>query len=391
MAVERGGIALILLAAAALAMSGCGFLDGTSSGQGTGDGQASSPAGSGGSSGSSDGDSVTIAAVGDTMLGMTPALPPDPTHYFDRVEHLLRGDVVFANLEGTLTNISESPKCGAESSECFAFRAPPEFSRALRAAGFTVISNANNHSYDYGQAGEEETIAALDRAGISHTGQPDEVTTVTAAGHRLAFVGFAPYANTASLTDLDAARELIHRASEHADIVVCAFHAGAEGSDAQHVSGEEEIYLGEDRGNPEEFAHMAIDAGADLILGSGPHVLRGMEIYRHRLIAYSLGNFSGYENFSLEGALGESVVLHVTLADDGTFRSGRLASVLLADEGQPVPDPAGGGAELVDSLSGEDFGAAAVRVGPSGRILPPASGPQVRPRARRASSARSAA
>lgn len=370
MAVERRGTPLIFLASVALAMSGCGLLEGPS-GQtaGHGGGQASPSAAA-----PSANRGLTIAAVGDTMLGMTPALPPDPMRYYDRVARQLRGDIVFGNLEGTLTDASESPKCGAESSECFAFRVPPEFSRALRAAGFTMMSNANNHSYDYGQSGEEETIAALDGAGISHTGRPDEITVVGAAGRRVAFVGFAPYSNTASLTDLVAARELIRRASERADIVVCAFHAGAEGSDAQHVSGEEEIYLGEDRGNPEEFAHMAIDAGADLILGSGPHVLRGMEIYRDRLVAYSLGNFSGYENFSLEGALGQSVVLHVTLAGDGGFRSGRLASVLLADEGQPVPDPEGAGAEMVDSLSGEDFGASAVSIGPGGRILSPASG-----------------
>lgn len=314
---------------------------------------------------------MTIAAVGDTMLGMTPTLPPNPSGYFSRVEHQLRGDVVFGNLEGTLTDVSESPKCGAGSSECFAFRAPPEFGRALRSAGFTVMSNANNHSFDYGQAGEDETVRALRRSGVAQTGLPDEIAMVHAGGLRIALVGFAPYSNTASLTDLAAARELIRRAAGQADVVLCAFHAGAEGSDATHVTGEEEIYLGEDRGNPEEFAHMAIDAGADLILGSGPHVLRGMEIYRDRLVAYSLGNFSGFHNFALEGALGESVVLHATLAGDGGFRAGRLDSVRLVDEGQPVPDPEGAGAELVSTLSSEDFGSTAVRVGSRGRIVPP--------------------
>ena len=106
-----------------------------------------------------------------------------------------------------------------------------------------------------------------------------------------------------------------------------AIHAGAEGTAALHLTGGEETYLGEDRGNPEAFAHMAVDAGADLVLGSGPHVLRAMELYHGRLIAYSLGNFAGYHNFTLEGVLGESVVLHVTLAADGAFRSGRLVSV----------------------------------------------------------------
>ena len=355
-------------------MSGCGLIDSPEPERASGR--------DGGHSSLADADAglrsvangVSIAAVGDTMLGMTPTLPPDPTHYFDAVKRELRGDVVFGNLEGTLTDVSESPKCGTGSSECFAFRAPPEFSQALAAAGFTVVSNANNHSYDYGQAGEDETVAALDRAGIAHTGQPDEIAFVKAAGRRIAFVGFAPYSNTALLTDLPAARALIQGAVGLADIVVVAFHAGAEGTDAQHVTGAEETYLGEDRGNPEEFAHMAIDAGADLILGSGPHVLRGMEVYRDRLVAYSLGNFSGYENFSLDGALGESVVLHATLAGDGSFRSGRLASVLLAGEGQPVPDPEGGGAALVDALSGEDFGPSAVSVGAHGRLLPPGTG-----------------
>src|SRR5262249_27489838 len=129
-----------------------------------------------------------------------------------------------------------------------------------------------NHSYDFGEAGEEETIEALHAAGIEQTGQPGEITVVEVGGRRVAFVGFAPYSNTASLTDLEGARALIEEAATEADVVVVAIHAGAEGSDAGHVTGSEEIYLGEDRGNPEQFAHMAVDAGADLVLGSGPHV-----------------------------------------------------------------------------------------------------------------------
>jgi hypothetical protein len=313
---------------------------------------------------------ISIAAVGDTAMGVTPVLPPEPSTYFDPVEGELKGDVVFGNLEGTLTDVSESPKCGpeSESGQCFAFRAPPEYAKYLAAAGFTLMSNANNHSFDFGEAGEEETIEALHRAGIQQTGLPDEVTVVEAGGRRVAFIGFAPYSNTASLTDLDAARALIRRGREEADVVVVAIHAGAEGTDAQHVTGGEETYLGEDRGNAEEFAHMAVEAGADLVLGSGPHVLRGAEIFRGRLIAYSLGNFSGYENFSLEGALGESAVLHVTLAGDGSLRAGRIASLRLVEEGRPAPDPEGAAAAAIAALSREDFGSDGVEVDARGRI-----------------------
>jgi poly-gamma-glutamate capsule biosynthesis protein CapA/YwtB (metallophosphatase superfamily) len=316
------------------------------------------------------GPGVSFAAVGDTMLGNTPELPSDPGSYLDHVKGQLTGDAVFGNLEGTLTDVSESPKCGgAPSGTCYAFRTPPSYARYLAAAGFTVMNSANNHSYDFGQAGLEQTTAALRNAGIAQDGLPGKVTVVKAGGESVAFVGFAPYAQTASLLDLGAARRLIRYAARRSPIVVVAIHAGAEGTDAQHVTGGEENYLGEDRGNPEAFAKMAIRAGADLVFGSGPHVLRGMEIYRDRLIAYSLGNFSGFHNFETSGVLGASAVLHVTVDKDGAFRSGRIASVRLVEAGQPVLDSSGEGARLIAELSREDLGKAAVRVGGDGRIL----------------------
>ena len=313
---------------------------------------------------------LSIAAVGDTMLGSTPDLPPSPSAYLAAMRADLQGDVVFGNLEGTLTDATTS-KCKPKAKDCFAFRAPPEFASGLRAAGFTVMNNANNHSYDFGAAGQADTVRALRAAGIAQTGLPGEITVVRAGGMRVALLGFAPYSDTASLLDVPAAQALIARAGTMADIVVVAIHAGAEGTDAQHVTGAEESYVGEDRGNAEAFAHMAVDAGADLVLGSGPHVLRGMEIYRGRLIAYSLGNFAGYHNFGLDGVLADSAVLHVHLSAQGAFRSGRIASVRLVDAGMPEPDPAATGAQLIAELSRADFGARAVRVTPAGRITPP--------------------
>ena len=114
---------------------------------------------------------------------------------------------------------------------------------------------------------------------------------------------------------------------------------------------------------------MAVDAGADLVLGSGPHVLRGMELYHGRLIAYSLGNFAGYHNFSLDGVLGESVVLRVHARRRRRASGpGRLASVRLEGAGQPVPDPSGAAAALVAQLSRADLGARGIRVGPGGTL-----------------------
>jgi capsule synthesis protein PGA_cap len=316
---------------------------------------------------------VTIAAVGDTMLGSTPDLPPYPGRYLAGVKRqLTRGaQIVFGNLEGTLTTATAN-KCAsmhAPAGGCFAFRDPPGYVRYLKHAGFTIFSDANPHSYDFGAAGQAQTVRTIHAAGLAQTGLPGEITLVKAHGVTVAFLAFAPYADTASLLDIPAARALIKRAARQASVVVVYMHAGAEGANADHVTGHEEFFLGEDRGNPEAFAHMAIRAGASLVIASGPHVLRGMQFYRHHLIAYSLGNFASYGNFATEGDLDMSVILHVTLSATGAFAHARIYPVQFSGQGQPA---AGGGAiSFVSRLSAQDFGASAARILPSGVIEAP--------------------
>ncbi len=314
------------------------------------------------------GASVTLTAVGDMMLGNTPDLPPDPGTYYQAVKRDLKNgaQVVFGNLEGTLTTATTS-KCGSKpTSDCFAFRTPPGYARYYKQAGFTVLNDANNHSHDFGAAGMAQTVRSIHAAGLAQTGLPGEVTRLDVKGIPVAFVAFAPYTYTASLLDLPAARALIRQAARKARIVVAYMHAGAEGAQADHVTGREEIYRGEDRGNPEGFAHMAIDAGASLVIASGPHVLRGLQFYKGHLIAYSLGNFAGYGNFSIHGNLTMSAILRVTLSSSGRFERARLYPVELAGTGRPVPG--GGAISFVARLSSADFGASAARFSPSGGI-----------------------
>ena len=317
--------------------------------------------------------SLTIAAVGDTMLGDTPNLPPDPASYFRAVESILdRGaQIVFGNLEGTLTT-STASKCGPVSRpdpDCFAFRDPPGYVRYFKQAGFTILNDANNHSFDFGAAGQAQTVQTIHAAGLAQTGLPGEITIVRARGIKVAFLAFAPYTYDADLLDLPAARSLIERARREAAVVVVYMHAGAEGPGADHVTGREEHYLGEDRGNPEAFAHMAIDAGASLVIASGPHVLRGMQFYRGHLIAYSLGNFAGYDDFATNGDLDTSVILHVTLSATGRFESARIYPIQFSGTGQPVPG--GAGIAFTARLGTEDFGSSAARILSSGVIKTP--------------------
>jgi poly-gamma-glutamate capsule biosynthesis protein CapA/YwtB (metallophosphatase superfamily) len=315
---------------------------------------------------------VTIAVAGDTMLGDTPDLPPDPASYLGPVTHTLDSgaQIVFGNLEGTLTTATTS-KCGpaGPKQNCFAFKDPPGYARYLKDAGFTVLNDANNHSFDFGAAGQAQTVAAIHAAGLAQTGLPGEITLVKSGRTAVAFLAFAPYGYDASLLDLPAARALIERAASEADFTVVYMHAGAEGSGADHVTGHEEYYLGEDRGNPEAFAHMAIDSGASLVIASGPHVLRGMQFYRGHLVAYSVGNFAGYGDFAIGGDLDESVILHVTLSSRGGFETARIYPIRFVGQGQPVPG--GGAVAFVARLSSQDFGATAARISSSGVITAP--------------------
>ena len=312
---------------------------------------------------------VTLTAAGDMMLGYQGSLPSNPASLLNPVRAILRAPIQFANLEGTLSNGGPS-KCGANSTACYAFRAPPSEAQVYADAGFTVLNSANNHSHDFGQEGVNSTSAALRQAGIAQTGLPGQIAVVSENGVRVAFVGFAPYSNTNDFLNLPAAAALLRRAHHLADLVVVYMHVGAEGASATHVTRQTETFYGENRGNPYFFAHFVVDRGANLVLASGPHVLRGMEWYHHTLIDYSLGDFVNYRNFDTFGTLGLTGVLRVTLNSDGTFGSGSFTSLTLNASGTAYPDARDQSAHLVDTLSRQDFGASAAIIRGDGSIAP---------------------
>jgi poly-gamma-glutamate capsule biosynthesis protein CapA/YwtB (metallophosphatase superfamily) len=302
-------------------------------------------------------------------MGSLPyGLPPDGgASFFDDVDHLLVGDVVLGNLEGTLANGGTS-KCGSGSSNCFAFRTPPSYARHLKEAGFTVMNLANNHAYDFGASAQRETVAALRRVGVRNTGRPGTMAVQRVGGQRVAVLGFASYDWADPLLDIPAARRRVQSAARKAEIVVVTFHGGAEGSDRTHVPSGPESFLGENRGDLRRFSKAVIDAGADIVVGHGPHVLRGMEVYRGRLIAYSLGNFGGYEVFGLNPTTATSMVLQATLAPDGRLLRARIRPTQLVGNG--VPAPGGAAISMVRGLSQDDFGARAPRIGAGGVVTP---------------------
>lgn len=312
--------------------------------------------------------SFTFSAVGDIVMGSTPNLPPaGGASFFSEVAPDLQADVSLGNLEGTLST-GGSSKCGAASTQCYAFHTPPSYARWLKGAGLTVLNLANNHADDFGPSAERETVRALDRFKLLHTGRPAEIAIQRANGLRVALLGFAPYPWAQSLTNIAAAKRLVRRASTRADVVIVMIHAGAEGVSQQHVPPVTEYFLGENRGNSLAFSHAVIDAGADLVVGSGPHVLRGVEWYRKRLIAYSLGNFAGYKVFGLGGSLSVSAILHVTLRGDGSIDAAHLVATRLTGVGTPALDSSGEAYRLVRQLSAQDFGSGGASVSSTGTI-----------------------
>ncbi|HYP47488.1 MAG TPA: CapA family protein [Thermoleophilaceae bacterium] len=308
-------------------------------------------------------DAISIAWAGDITPGSRYGNPPEGGRaLFGEVRSLVsRADLAIGNLEGTLS-VGGASKCGTDAGNCFSFQAPPANAAALRWAGFDLLNVANNHAFDFGQDGQHQTLAALSANRLAHTGRPGEITLLRRRGVQIAVVGFAPYPWASDLRNLSAVSDLVRRAAAQAQLVIVLAHLGGEGSDQTHIPDGREIAMGEDRGDTKAFARAAVDAGADLVLGSGPHVLRGIEFHRGKLIAYSLGNFAGWHNFSTSGSLALSGLLTVHLTPRGHLRGGKFTALRLDGAGAPSPDPSGEATALVNRLGGEDFGGSALRL-----------------------------
>lgn len=383
-AVPRPRLAALAALFAVLLAAGC-------SDSGDGDGplwQTGQGGGATGSAGPASGDqpaasgestepSISLTATGDVIMGNAPnRLPPNGGKgFFDDVKSALKGDLVMGNLEEPLTDDTGAGKCGPNPQNCYQFRAPPGYAAHLRSAGFQLLNQANNHGNDYGQQGYENTQSALEAHGLKHTGAPGEITVVDVKGVKVAVVGFSSYPWSNSLIDLDAAKQVIEMAKGMAKLVVVQVHMGAEGAEKTRVKPGTEMYVGENRGDPMRFARTVIDAGADLVIGHGPHVLRGMEFYQGKLIAYSLGNFAGGgKSLQSAGRLGYGGVLKVSLTAEGRFVGGTFTSTVMNGVGRPSVDRQDRGLGLVREVTRADFPNTGAKLDASGKISAPAGG-----------------
>ncbi len=310
---------------------------------------------------------TTWAARASGRIGRAVSSTPDPFPLLAPLLPLVAdADIVLLNIEGAIGEGAASSKCQPGSRNCYAFRQPPGVAPALRqlAGDGELVGNvANNHAMDAGHLGFLATQEHLAQADV-HVVGADTIATIviTPNGDSVAFLGFSTAQAGPDPRDLAAVRRHVMRAATDHALVVVTMHMGAEGVEAQRTPAVSEQYLGEDRGNAVAFARAAADAGASVVFGHGPHVMRAAEWYQESLVLYSLGNLLTYGPFSLVEPLNRGGMACVTLTREGHVQSAVLRSTLQEPPGIVQPDPTGRAAWLVDSLSQLDFPGSAARL-----------------------------
>lgn len=307
-------------------------------------------------------DTLSITAVGDIMLGsaypLKSTLPPDDAKgSFRNVKAFLEGDIVFGNLEGCFLDTGKSTKCkDTTGKSCFAFRMPERYASLYKDAGFNLLSVANNHVGDFGLRGRKRSTQLLDSLNIHYAGLTSHPYTIFEKDSiKYGFCAFSANDNTNSITNIDSAVQMVALLKEQADIVIVSFHGGAEGAKFERVPKADEIFYEENRGNVYAFAHAVIDAGADIVLGHGPHVTRAVEVYKNKFIAYSLGNFCTYGKFNIAGPNGIAPILNIKVNGKGDFLYADVVSVKQHKINGLTIDPVHAAFKKIISLTNLDF------------------------------------
>lgn len=320
---------------------------------------------------------VTIIGTGDLMLGTSfPSekyLPPgDDCHFLleDVKPYLKDADVVFGNLEGSFLDDGPVVKKCKDTTKCYAFRSPEQYFECLVDAGFNVFGLANNHMNDFGEKGQKSTVRLIEENNLYGAGLlTREYEIFEKDSVVYGFCAFSPNKGTTRINDYKTVRRIISFLNDTADVIIVSFHGGAEGADYTHIPREHEMFYSEDRGDVYEFSRIAIDEGADIVFGHGPHVPRAVDLYKDRFIAYSLGNFCTYGRMKISGINGLAPAIKVQTDKNGKFIKAEIIPFKQSEIRGTYFDSNNSSTRLIQKLTQEDIPESELEIHDDGIIL----------------------
>lgn len=318
---------------------------------------------------------IVLSFVGDVMTGSDypdkSYLPPNSGKdvFKDVSKFFKSSSISFGNLEGAIAR-EDTQSRKRRSKTTYSFRMPPYMADRLAEAGFNILAVANNHIRDFGDKGFRQTEEYIEKAGMNIVGNKFNTPTfMEINGKKIGFLAFYyfSYANNA-IQDIESAKALIAKTKKECDFLVVSFQGGAEGGNMYRVPKRTEMFYGENRGDVYKFSRAASDAGADIVVGHGPHVLRAMEMYKGTLIAYSLGNFVGYKQFSIAGNSGIGAILQVTLTDNLKIKGAKVIPVRLQNGGIPIIDASKEAIKKLNNYAELDFPNTGIKLDEEGEV-----------------------
>ncbi len=291
---------------------------------------------------------IRLAATGDLVFSENPQI--NRNAFTEFMPLLNKADLVLGNLEGPITD-ADTPRKPYVPGRSYSFHYPVETAQVLKKANFHILSIANNHAQDYGSTGFADTQRHLTAAGIEHTGLKGSYVIRPVKGIKIGVIALAHYPMYNNVLDIEATAKLVAEVRAKSDLVILFYQLGGEGDAFAMITNEDEVFLGEQRGNARKFAAAMIKAGAGALIAHGPHLVRAAECINGVPVLHSIGNFVGAGGLSAQNLANVSAFPEMMFDASGKFKSVRIVPVTFTPERLPKIDPTGRSVHLINWLN----------------------------------------
>lgn len=291
---------------------------------------------------------IRLAATGDLVFSENPQI--NRNAFTEFMPLLTKADLVLGNLEGPITD-ANTPRKPYVPGRSYSFHYPVETAQVLKKANFHILSIANNHAQDYGPTGFADTQRHLTAAGLEHTGLKGSYVIRPVKGIKIGVIALAHYPMYNNVLEIEATAKLVTEVRSKSDLVVLFYQLGGEGDAFALLTNEDEVFLGEQRGNARKFAAAMIKAGAGALIAHGPHLVRAAECINGVPVLHSIGNFVGAGGLSAQNLANVSAFPELLFDASGKFKSVRIVPVTFTPERLPKIDTTGRTIHLINWLN----------------------------------------